>query len=66
MIGAMAVGLSAFVTSGASSQTDIHTYGHYNLGELHCTAPFDHWPQVEEFHYCGQVCANNATVAVLD
>ena len=54
------------VYSAARTRNDVHTYGHYDGAALHCTAAFDHWPSVYEFHACNQVCADNATVAVLD
>lgn len=50
----------------AMAKADIHTYGHYSGTALHCTAVFDHVPAVTEFHPCDHVCADNATVAVLD
>ena len=59
-----AVGIA--VCSAATTRNDVHTYGHYDGAALHCTAEFDHWPGVYEFHACNQVCTDNATVAVLD
>ena len=59
-----AVGIA--VCSAATTRNDVHTYGHYDGTALHCTAEFDHWPGVYEFHTCNQVCTDNATVAVLD
>ena len=61
----MAVVIGVAVMAGRA-QTELHTYGHIDNGDLHCTLVADHWPGIDEFHACSQTCQYSATVTVLD